>query len=297
MQSRAIRMKQRFRIIAPALVLALGSSLTPLAADIPVDPIVEPNLISTAAAEVRAAYSPDGRRVLWGSIGRDAAADQQDIWEIHRTESGWSTPARVSFDTDAVEFDPVFSADGHQVYFDSDRGGGFGGTDIYVVDVDPRTGGFSAPRNVGAGINSSGDEWAPTPTRKRTLIFSSDGWGGYGKHDLFEAELKADARPVNLGPHINGPDEDFDAALTPDGGSLVFSSGQMSDDAARVELYISKHSRTGWSSRSPLGIGCSDFVIGSSIDPCDPAVLLYAAKCAGGLGRMDIHRAALKPRH
>jgi hypothetical protein len=282
-------MRQCLRLFIPALLLTSMASAA-------VDPIFEPNLISSPAAEVRVASSPDGQRILWGSIGRDAAADQQDIWEIHRTDRGWSHPTRVSFDTDAVEFDPAFSPDGRLVYFDSDRAGGFGGTDIYVVDVDPRTGLFSAPRNLGPGINSPKDEWAPTPTPAGSLIFSSDGWGGYGKHDLFEAKLPARGRPVNLGPHINGPDEDFDAALTPDGNTLVFSSGQMSDDAAYVVLYSSQVSYAGWGRRAPLEIGCSDFVIGAAIDPRNPAALLYSAKCPGGLGRMDIHSAILGPR-
>jgi hypothetical protein len=264
----------------------------------PADPVYQPGIVSTAAAEVRIAFSPDGKRMLWGSIGRDAPADQQDIWETHRTANGWAAPARVSFDTDAVEFDPAFSADGRQVYFHSDRPGGFGGTDLYVADLDSASGRFSAPRNLGKGVNSRGDEWAPTPTQSGTLIFASDGWGGFGKHDLFEVPLRADGDgdgkpPRNLGGNINGPEEDFDAALTSDGRTLVFSSGRMSDDDAQVALYRSRREKKSWSAREPLGTGCSTFVIGTSIDSRDPQYFYYAANCAGGQGRMDMRRAAM----
>jgi len=261
----------------------------------PDDAIFLPDLVSTPAAEVRIAFSPDGRRMLWGSIGRDGPADAQDIWEARRTATGWSAPQRASFDTDAVEFDPAFSPDGARLYFHSDRPGGLGGTDLYVVDVDPATGAFSVPRNAGPGINSAGDEWAPTPTRDGRLIFASDGWGGFGRHDLFEARLDpppgASSRPVNLGPGVNGREEDFDATLAADGNILLFSSGSMEGDMADVRLYRSRRGAGGrWLPRTPLGVGCSGFTIGASLDPGDPRHFYYAANCPGGRGRMDIRR-------
>lgn len=268
-----------------ALLLALFAT-SALGARAP-DTVFLPGVVSTAAAEIRLAISPDGRRMLWGSIGRGADRDQQDIWERHRDGAGWSAPARVSFDTEAVEFDPAFSPDGRRVYFHSDRPGGFGGTDIYVVDLDPNTGRFATPRNLGAGVNSKGEEWAPTPTARGTLIFASDGWGGFGKHDLFEVRRGAKSgRPMNLGPAINGAEEDFDGALS--GDVLVFSSGSMDDDAIPVRLFISERSGKGWSPRRPVGEPCSNFVNGSSFDPRDPSRFFYAAKCDGGEGRMDI---------
>ena len=257
------------------------------------DRVVEPGVISTAAAEVRIAYRPDGRQIAWGSIGRNADAGQQDIWEMHRTANGWSPPARASFDTDAVEFDPAFSQDSKHLYFDSDRAGGYGGTDVYVVDVDVTTNQFSAPRNVGPRVNSKGDEWAATPTPRGSLIFSSDGWGGEGKHDLFESDPQLKQAPRNLGREINGPEEDFDAALGPDGKTLVFSSGTMSDTETHVRLFRSQYTGKAWTAREELKLGCSDFVIGPAFATGRPNTLYYSAKCPDGLGRMDIREVEL----
>ena len=263
------------------LIALLGLAAAPAGEDAP----FMPGTVSTAAAEVRIAFRPDGRQILWGAIGRDGPADQQDIWEMHRARGGWSAPARVSFDTGAVEFDPAFSPDGRRLYFHSDRPGGFGGTDIYIADVDA-AGRFSRIRNAGVTINSAGEEWAPTPTRAGTLIFASDGWGGLGRHELLEGAGRGG--PRNLGANVNGPDEDFDGTLTHDGRTLIFSSGTMTDDAADVHLYRSERRRDGWSPRRRIGAGCADFAIGSAFDPRDPGHYYYAAPCPGGRGRMDI---------
>lgn len=269
-----------------ALLLALALA-APAA-----DPVVLPGVVSTAASEIRLAISPDGTRMLWGSIGRDAERGQLDIWERHRVGDGWSAPAPVPFNTAGEDFDPAFSPDGQKVYFHSDRPGGFGGTDLYVVDLDAKTGAFGAPRNLGPGINSKGGEWAPTPTADGKLIFASDGWGGAGKHDLFEASL-AGGKPVNLGPAVNGPGEDFDAALSPDGRTLLFSSGRMDSDDDKVSLFTSTRTAVGWSPRRPAGVGCADFANGAGFDPTTPGRVFYAAACPGGQGRMDIRETRL----
>lgn len=270
-------------LIAAALVAAPA-----LAAD---DPVILPGVVSTAASEIRLAISPDGRRMLWGSIGRDAARGQLDIWERHREGDGWSAPAPVPFNTAGEDFDPAFSSDGRQVYFHSDRPGGLGKTDIYVVDLDPATGRFGVPRNMGASVNTKGAEWAPTPLANGALVFASDGWGGFGRHDLFVVSVAL--RPTNLGPTVNGPDEDFDAAVSADGKTLLFSSGLMDGEAAKVSLFTTTWTGEAWSPRKPAGLGCAEFVNGPSFDPADPSRVFYSAACPGGPGRMDIRETRL----
>jgi dipeptidyl aminopeptidase/acylaminoacyl peptidase len=267
--------------------LALSALLAMAANSAAPDPVVLPGVVSTAASEIRLAISPDGRMMLWGSVGRDADRGQLDIWQRRRVGDGWSEPTPVPFNTPGEDFDPAFSPDGRQVYFHSDRPGGYGASDLYVVDLDPATGSFGAPRNLGPKINSKGAEWAPTPTPDGRLIFASDGWGGFGKHDLFVADLKG-GKAENLGAAINGPDEDFDAAVAPDGQAMVFSSGTVSDDAEKVALFVSRLTAEGWSTRTPAGVGCSGFVNGPGFDPSNPDRFFYSARCEGGQGRMDI---------
>jgi hypothetical protein len=83
------------------------------------------------------------------------------------------------------------------------------------------------------------------------------------------------------------------AALGPDGKTLVFSSGTMSDTEAHVRLFRSQYTDKGWTAREELELGCSDFMIGPAFATGRPNTLYYSAKCPDGLGRMDIREVEL----
>ncbi len=271
-------------LIALAGVFAAG----PPAAAPPV-PLL-PGIIDSPDTEVRPAFSPDGRCILWGSIGAPKTAWR--ILQTCRDGAGWSRPEPVSFDGPDNDFDPAFSPDGRTVYFFSNRPGGQGGDDLYAVDRDPATGAFGAPRNLGPRFNTSGDEWAPTPTADGRLIFSSDGHGGLGRQDLFEGELAGDAPVRGLGPGVNGPLDDFDATLLADGRTLVFASGDLKAET-RVALHSARRGddgRFGPRHVPAAPINCSEAINnGPAIDPGRPGMLFYSAYCPTlGPGRMDI---------
>lgn len=253
-----------------------------------------PGTIDTPATEVRPAFSPDGRCVLWGSIGAPGIGWR--ILQTCRDGAGWSTPEAVSFDGPDNDFDPAFSADGRVVYFFSNRPGGQGGDDLWAADRDPATGAFGAPRNLGPRFNTPGDEWAPTPTSDGRLIFSSSGHAGLGGQDLFEGELTGDAPVRGLGPGVNGPRDDFDAALLAGGRILVFASGDLKAESG-VALQISRRGPDGaFGPRQTLAapINCSaEINNGPAVDPLKPEVFYYSAYCpALGPGRMDIFEVA-----
>src|SRR4030095_2047282 len=147
-----------------------------------------PDVVSTPKSEVRITFSPDGKRMLWGAIGWGDGKRGWDIYESERSTDGWSTPRAVSFNSTANDFDPSFAPDGSGVYFFSNRDGGVGKGHIYFAPFDARTGRYGAGKNLGAKINSAGDEWAPvvSPDGKR-LMFARDGRGGRGEDEPFSA--------------------------------------------------------------------------------------------------------------
>ena len=84
---------------------------------------------------------------------------------------------------------------------------------------------WSAPRNMGATLNTSGYEISPfLSTDKKRLYFASNGHGGEGSADIFYSERLYDSwetwsLPVNLGRVVNT--KKFDAYI----GSTAMPSG------------------------------------------------------------------------
>jgi hypothetical protein len=287
----------------PGLVGAALCCLAATACDTQSEPLAParpelfaPGTVSTrGASEVRLAIRPDGMQRVWGAIGRGEAG-QLDLWESHRLARGlWSEPARLPFNGPGEDFDPAFSPDGRRLYFHSERAGGFGQTDIYVAGVEADGFSFADPRNLGPEVNSAGAEWAPLPLADGGLLFASDGWGGEGLHDLFLATpAVAGSRPANLGQPVNGPEEDFDSALSPDGMTLIFSRGTFGETSNAVALHAATRGSDGWSAPVKVPLGCGGFTIGSSFGP--GGRFYFASDCGkAGAGRMDIFSIRYEP--
>nr|WP_321234316.1 OmpA family protein [uncultured Psychroserpens sp.] len=105
---------------------------------------------------------------------------------------------------------PTLSPDNSQLYFVSDREGGLGNTDIYVVDIQGGNN-YSEPRNLGEKINTEGREMFPFIAKDSTFYFSSDGHLNLGLLDIFKSNILKDetAEPENLGAPYNSGYDDF----------------------------------------------------------------------------------------
>jgi WD40-like Beta Propeller Repeat len=112
------------------------------------------------------------------------------------------------------------SPDGQSMFFVSDRPGGFGGRDIYLVRKLP-DGAWSKPMNLGPNVNSKYDEESPfVAIDNKTLYFSSNGDKSMGGFDVFVAVKDAEgiwSSGINLGSPLNSCGDDLFYTTTIDG--------------------------------------------------------------------------------
>lgn len=122
--------------------------------------------------------------------------------------------------TDSWETHCTVTPDGQNMYFVSDRPGGFGGRDIYRIVKLPN-GDWSEPQNLGPGINTPYDEESPfIAVNNKTLYYSSNGPQSMGGFDIFVTFRDEDnnwSAPVNLGYPINSAGDDVFYTTTIDG--------------------------------------------------------------------------------
>jgi hypothetical protein len=112
------------------------------------------------------------------------------------------------------------TTDGQNLYFTSDRPGGFGGRDIYRVVRLPDNS-WSEPINLGPSVNTPYDEDAPfMAIDNKTLYFSSNGPMSMGDFDVFVTRRDEEnnwSAPINLGYPLNSTGDDIYYTTTVDG--------------------------------------------------------------------------------
>lgn len=105
--------------------------------------------------ESQPSVSADGRWLLFAS-NRKGGQGGSDLWRCHRLPNGdWSRPENLGprVNTEGNEKFPFLHADGHTLYFVSDGWQGFGGYDVYFINLADD----SYPTNLGLPINTEDD--------------------------------------------------------------------------------------------------------------------------------------------
>lgn len=137
---------------------------------------------------------------------------------------------------------PALSPDGKRLFFVSNMPGGYGETDIYVVDLyeDGTTGSLV---NLGEMVNTPGREMFPHSAGE-TLYFASDAHFGLGGLDIFETTVVGRAKysvPRNLGAPINSNMDDFAYISDTDESSGYFSSNRFNGRGDDDIYYFKKN--------------------------------------------------------
>jgi outer membrane protein OmpA-like peptidoglycan-associated protein len=175
-----------------------------------------------------AVFNADGTKMYFSRNNYQGASKIEDakgvmhvgIYTADFVDGQWTNVQATSLNNpNYIVYHPSLSDDGKSLYFASDMPGGIGGTDIYVSAVS-EDGTLGAPQNMGAIVNTEGNEAFPFIFENEVLYFSSDGHVGLGLMDVFAAvkdESGAIVNAINLGDPINSKKDDFGYYLIGDG--------------------------------------------------------------------------------
>ncbi|MDU0372234.1 OmpA family protein [Hymenobacter endophyticus] len=134
---------------------------------------------SSTADEFSPVFSPDGQTLYFTST-RKGGLGGNDLYRSSMESPGrFSTPENLGdqINTPGNENFPAVAPNG-TLYFSSDGHPGLGKLDIFKVEKGKVV-------NLGAPINSNGDDFAPFFTDQRAGVFSSNRSGGKGSDDLY----------------------------------------------------------------------------------------------------------------
>jgi Tol biopolymer transport system component len=160
------------------------------------------------------------------------------------------------------EGSPSISADGLELYFGSNRPGGFGGNDLWVTKRPTVDSKWGKPVNLGPIVNSSAAESAPSISADGLELYFCD-WkdprpGGQGSVDLWVTTRprKDDqwGKPVNLGPTVNGPGYEVTPEISFDGLELYFES-ERHGGLGLDDLYVCRRATTEDDWGEPVNLG------------------------------------------
>lgn len=185
--------------------------------------------------------SANGKYLFFTGSGRPDAIGSADIYMSRKVGEIWERANNLGgpINTPGYETQPCISADGKKLYYAGIRATGFGGTDIWVSDLNP-DGTWGQPKNLGENVNTMYDEMRPFihPDGK-TLYFSSRGHKGMGNFDIYVSRFQPDGtwgKPENLGYPINTSGDELGIYVTADGNTAFYASEQK-DSYGQMDIY------------------------------------------------------------
>lgn len=163
--------------------------------------------------------TPDGQAVLLvlGNKYKDNGSMTAGVSVSNNIGGKWSKPKSLEIKNDYNYSDKAhyFLSNTQKVMILSvDREDTHGGRDLYV-SFSQSDSTWSEPLNLGAVVNTSGDDGTPfLASDDKTLYYSSNGFSGYGAQDIYVTKRLDDtwtnwSEPQNMGPEINSKNDDM----------------------------------------------------------------------------------------
>ncbi|WP_346857061.1 OmpA family protein [uncultured Draconibacterium sp.] len=192
-------------------------------------------IINTGDEEGAATLNSTGEQMIFTRCRYDKAQPMgAELYSTSQSRGSWSDPIKLQVLGDSLTAaHPALSPDGEYLYFVSDKIGGQGGKDIWRAKSEGGT--YGKAVNLGAVVNTDGDEMFPFVRDNGELYFASNGHVGQGGFDIFKAV--EDENGVwtieNMGSPMNSSADDFGIAFVDGENKGMFSSnrkGSRGDD-------------------------------------------------------------------
>ncbi|WP_246067729.1 OmpA family protein [Changchengzhania lutea] len=180
----------------------------------------------------------DGRTMYFSSNNFRNDIEKKDskgltnmkIYRAHLKDSLWADVEDLSINGDDFSTQhAALNKDDSKLYFASDRPGGFGGSDVYYVDINP-DGSLGEPQNLGDVVNTKEADGFPFINNEGVLFFSSSGHIGLGLLDIFGTIKGEDESSIvdviNIGVPVNSNKDDFSFTMNPNGITGYFASNR-----------------------------------------------------------------------
>lgn len=184
--------------------------------------------LNSNADEGACCLSPDGRTMYLTSCLSDERYPRfATIVTSRRSDATWNKPQPlpITRDTLSLYAHPTVSPDGQWLYFVSDMPGGMGGKDLWRVRLTEA--GMGGVENLGAPVNTPGDEMFPTFRPNGDFYFSSDGHEGMGGLDIYIAHPTASGWTIeHPGYPLNSMGDDFGMTFEGNKNRGFFSSNR-----------------------------------------------------------------------
>jgi hypothetical protein len=208
---------------------------------------------------------------------------------------GEATNLGPTVNSSASDYCPRISTDGLSLYFPSARPGGIGGRDIYVATRATTSVPWGTPVNLGPTVNSSADDYSLSISADDlALYFVSTRSGGSGAYDIWvTARASKDEpweAPMNLGPTVNSPADDYSVGISSDGRRLYFTSNR-GGGSGGYDVWVTTRSSTDAPWNSPVNLGSNvnsssnEYTLGVA---GDGRTVYTASDRPGGYGSLDI---------
>ena len=274
----------------------------------------EPVSLGSAINGPEGAYMPSlsaDELELYFCANRPGGYGDIDLWVTIRTSKDdiWGEPKNLGpqINTSAWDGSPSLSGDGLSLYFVSfPRAGNIGLSDIWVSRRATRSEAWGAPENLGAPVNSAGEEAFVVISFDELELHFSD-WapvqpGGYGGRDLWVSTRSTVSdpwgSPTRMDATVNSPFHDEMFSISRDGLVFLFSSWGRDGGYGARDIWLSQRTtiRDPWTEPVNLGptINTSAFDQSGAFSP-DGSTLYFNSQRPGGYSGFDLWQAPVLP--